>query len=112
MVDPAAQVELARQIALARTEEAIRTVVSRCYYAAFWHCRAYVEDRLGPLESTGSAVHRELSEKLRLLSIEAADALLLLRLRRNRADYDVSRAARPELAFDSLVQAQRLLELL
>lgn len=112
MVDATAQVLLARQIALTRTEEATRTVISRCYYAAFWHSRSYVEDRLGPLESAGSAVHRELSEKLRLINGDAADLLLLLRLRRNRADYDVSRPVRADLASHSLEQAQRLLELL
>lgn len=103
--------ELARLIVRTRTEEAIRTVVSRCYYGAFWHCKAIIEERIGPLESAGSAVHRELSEKLRLFDSEAADVLLLLRLRRNRADYDVSRTVPAEMAIQSLEQAERLLRL-
>ncbi len=88
MVTPGSQLEFARQVRTIGGEDALRAATSRAYYAAFWHCRALVESRIGPLDESGSIVHRRVAESLALLDPASADRLSEMRAMRNFADYE------------------------
>lgn len=86
--------DLARKLAQMRTEAAIRSAISRGYYAAFHFGKNLVE-ALGFKLSKDAAAHEKLYHLLNNAGIEpateAADWLLRLRKRRTLADYDFDR---------------------
>jgi uncharacterized protein (UPF0332 family) len=83
--------DLARKLAQMRTEAALRSAISRGYYAAFHFAKNLVEE-LGFKLPKDAAAHDKLFYLLHNAGIESAQdvAKLLaeLRKRRNLADYD------------------------
>lgn len=86
--------DLAQKLAQMRTEAAIRSAISRGYYAAFHFGKNLVET-LGFNLPKDAAAHDKLYHLLNNSGIksaeEAADWLRRLRLRRTLADYDFKR---------------------
>jgi hypothetical protein len=86
--------DLARKLAQMRTEAAIRSAISRAYYAAFHFGKNLVE-ALGFKLPKDAAAHEKLYHLLNNAGIEsateAADWLLRLRKRRTLADCDFAR---------------------
>ncbi|MDZ7292051.1 MAG: HEPN domain-containing protein [candidate division KSB1 bacterium] len=87
--------DLAQKLAQMRTEAAIRSAISRGYYAAFHFGKNLVE-ALGFNLPKDAAAHDELYRLLNNSGIksaeEAADWLRRLRQRRTLADYDFTRS--------------------
>jgi uncharacterized protein (UPF0332 family) len=83
--------DLARKLAQMRTEAAIRSAISRGYYAAFHFARTLVES-FGFSLPKDAAAHDKIYQMLNNTGIQTAAntaALLFdLRRRRNLADYD------------------------
>ncbi len=90
-MDAKAYFDLARKLAQMRTEAAIRSAISRGYYAAFHFAQKLVED-FGYSLPKDAAAHDKLYQLLNNAGIQpAADTAALLfdlRRRRNLADYD------------------------
>lgn len=90
-MDAKAYFDLARKLAQMRTEAAIRSAISRCYYAAFHFAKTLVES-FGFSLPKDAAAHDKLYRMLNNAGIQsAADTAALLfdlRRRRNLADYD------------------------
>ena len=84
--------EIAQKLMRMRTEPAMRSGVSRAYYAAY---NAYIQllNELGFQFSKDSPAHEKVYQYLNNAAIteikEAAETLRALRRRRNRADYDM-----------------------
>jgi uncharacterized protein (UPF0332 family) len=105
---------LAQQLALATTEAAWRSAVSRAYYAAFHIARELMED-LGFTVPHADQAHRHLWLRLSncgdAQTEQAARRLNDLRRERNRSDYDLKRpmpkaAAQSQLPFAAqIIQA-------
>lgn len=84
---------LAQKLAQMRTESALRSAVSRAYYAAY-HCCIHLLRELGFQFSKDASAHDKICAYLNNAGISeiqaAADTLFHLRRRRNSADYDLS----------------------
>jgi len=87
--------ELAQKLAQMRTEAAIRSAISRGYYAAFHFGKNLVEP-LGvnlPKDATAhEKLYRLLNNSGVKSAVDAADWLRRLRQRRTQADYDFARS--------------------
>lgn len=111
MVSPDDLLALSRRLLAEGSEIADRSAVSRAYYAAFWHCRALSEQRIGPIETVGADVHREVSDAVGQIDRQAGIALLDLRQWRNSADYQPARTFGRERAELAVALAEGLLTL-
>ena len=111
MVTPQDLLDLAERLATAPSEAELRASISRAYYAAFHHCREFVDARVG-LPHTGTADdHREVISALWQLDPQASQRLRTLRARRNRADYEIQERVTARDARFGCFAAARLLEL-
>ncbi|MGH7451474.1 MAG: hypothetical protein ACRENG_09035 [bacterium] len=85
--------DVAKKLALMRTEAALRTAVGRGYYAAF-NCAAQLLLALGFSMNQSASDHEKVYYDLKNCGIsdieEAAKILYQLRRRRNEADYKMS----------------------
>jgi hypothetical protein len=66
----------------------MRTRIGRFYYAAFLECRAYCETRWGYERSRMAREHQAIADLIGSKDRILADALKVLRVARNAADYD------------------------
>ena len=82
--------EVAQKLAQMRTEPALRSAISRAYYAAY-NCSIQLVGQLGFQFGKDAPAHEKIYQYLRNTGLTemttAADDLKFLRLRRNRADY-------------------------
>ncbi len=83
----------ARKLVQMRDEAALRSAVSRAYYAAY-NCCIHLARQLGFHFGNAAATHERIYLYLRNSGIEEAQAMAVdlkeLRKRRNEADYDMS----------------------
>lgn len=85
-------IDTAKKLVLMRDEPALRSAVSRSYYAAYNFCLQLL-DELGFHFGKDSPAHEKVYQYLHnagITEIEAADDLRLLRKHRNIADYDMA----------------------
>jgi len=84
---------LAQKLTQMRNEPALRSAVSRAYYAVF-HCCMKLLTELGFKFSKDASAHAKVAAYLNNADIiainDVADALSYLRKRRNFADYDLT----------------------
>ena len=84
--------EIAQKLAQMRSEPALRSAVSRAYYAAY-NCCIQLLNELGFKFEKGAPAHEKVAQYLSNASIDeiktAAESLILLRKRRNQADYNM-----------------------
>jgi len=84
---------LAQKLVQMRTEPALRSAISRAYYAAF-HCWIQLLREFGFQFSKDASAHEKLAAYLNNAAIgeiqTVADTLTDLRRRRNAADYNLS----------------------
>ena len=109
MTTPSELLELAEELAHDGREAAFRAAASRAYYAAFWHLRRVVEERLGSIDATGPEVHREVHRATQLWDEAAANRLSYLRSLRNLADYAPERTFTARAAAECVQAAQKIL---
>jgi len=85
--------EIAQQLVQKRTEPALRSAISRAYYAAY-NCCIQLLGELGFRFGQHAPAHEKVYQYLRNAGIieiqDAADILNRLRRRRNSADYDMT----------------------
>ena len=84
--------ELAQKLVQMRSEPALRSAISRAYYAAY-HCCIQLLRELGFMFSKDSSAHEKVAAYLNNAAISeiefAGKELNYLRRRRNHADYDL-----------------------
>lgn len=87
--------EIAQKLAQMRSEPALRSAVSRAYYAAY-NCCVQLINELGFKFEKGAPTHARVAQYLSNTSIDeiiaVAESLILLRKRRNQADYNMRTA--------------------
>lgn len=85
--------DVAKKLAQMRNEPALRSSVSRAYYAAY-NCCIQIAGQLGFQFGKDDPAHEKIYQYLRNAGIvemvDTADDLKLLRKRRNRADYNMT----------------------
>ena len=84
--------EIAQKLAQMRSEPALRSAVSRAYYAAY-NCCIQLLNEPGFKFEKGAPAHEKVAQYLSNASVDeiktAAESLILLRKRRNQADYNM-----------------------
>lgn len=92
-------------------EAALRSAVSRAYFAAFCWARNYAETKGGFKPRRDAAVHKELRSYLRNQGrSDIASALNRLRMWRNICDYEDEVTELDDLVRDSLNEAKKIIE--
>jgi uncharacterized protein (UPF0332 family) len=105
--DPLSFLPLAKKLAEG-DEASVRTSISRAYYSCFLTARG----KLGLARESVPEVHRKVIQKLHSYNHFAANSLHLLRLMRNRADYQTGVRVAREEAIQALGLADRILRCL
>jgi uncharacterized protein (UPF0332 family) len=109
VVTPQQILALAEELAGRDDEAAARCSISRAYYAAFLHCRGWLETR-GQAFAHGTQDHRGVHDAMLAVNRSIGQSLRYLRRRRNNADYDVGMSIPPELAQRACVTARAILQ--
>lgn len=91
-MDGKAFLEIAQKLTQMRSEPALRSAVSRAYYAAY-NCCIQLLDGLGFKFEKRAPAHDKVAQYLSNAAIDEiqriAESLILLRKRRNQADYNM-----------------------
>jgi uncharacterized protein (UPF0332 family) len=107
---------VAEDLAARGDEAALRSAISRAYYAAFCSARNYLRDVQGRTIPKTGAAHRIVWDEFEAGSDNSRRqvATLGVRLRRsrNRADYDDELARVADIANDAIHNANNVLDLL
>lgn len=109
MVEPQEFLDLAWELSRREDEAAQRSAVSRAYYAAFHHLRGTITASQHDRGGRGGREHQRVAEAVTELDPAAGRLLMQLRLRRNRADYDIEEPLEADMARISCRIAEALL---
>lgn len=109
MIEPAALLAYAEELASDTREVAQRTAVSRAYYAAFLHLRQSALES-GALPGQRSAAdHHRLQRMLNRSRAADASRLRWLRELRNAADYEIGEPLDPSSSRSAIELAETLI---
>lgn len=115
MIDSGEMLSLAERLARGTTEADWRASVSRAYYAAFHHARAFFESLEFEVPRSDAAhafFWRRLENSQHASLKSAGSALVQLRRQRNRADYDVNETVIQRDAHAAIVRSSETIRLI